>query len=172
MKFIETIFDDVFVVKPETISDERGVFIPLFSHNEFFKYVDFKPIESGVSHNLLRGTVRGLHYQVAPFAQAKLVRCAKGRIFDAVVDLATFKWFGVELKENEMIYIPNNYAHGFQTLVDDSIVEYLSDGYYNPLHEKGLLWNDPDIGIEWTIKEGIIISEKDKNLVPSKYRGR
>jgi dTDP-4-dehydrorhamnose 3,5-epimerase len=114
--------------------------------------------------------LRGLHFQIEPFAQSKLVRCIKGEIFDVAVDIRpgskTFrKWFGVILSEENrrILYIPKGFAHGFVVLSEVAEVEYKVDNFYSPEHERGIIWNDPDIGIEWPI-DNPILSEKDAKL--------
>jgi dTDP-4-dehydrorhamnose 3,5-epimerase len=131
--------------------------------------IEFAPAQSSISYNRLKGTLRGIHYQSAPYQEHKLVRCARGAIFDVMIDLRpespTYKaWFGVELTaaNHRMLYIPKDFAHGFQTLVDDTEVLYLMSDAYNSASERGIRWNDPAFAIAWPTDVSII-SEKDRN---------
>jgi dTDP-4-dehydrorhamnose 3,5-epimerase len=118
------------------------------------------------------GTIRGLHFQTPPHAQAKLVRVLRGAVYDAAVDLRdaspTYgRWCGARLtaEGGEQIYVPRGFAHGYCTLEPDTVVAYKVDGYYAPQSEAGLMWNDPDIGIDWTVPANdILVSEKDSKL--------
>jgi dTDP-4-dehydrorhamnose 3,5-epimerase len=120
------------------------------------------------SRNAQRGTLRGMHYQLPPFEETKLVRCSVGAVFDVVVDLRpeseTFKhWYGLKLEASEggMMYVPRRFAHGYQSLVEDTEVMYMTSQFYDPASERGLRWNDPVLGIKWPIAEPIL-SEKDR----------
>lgn len=157
------------VIEPTVFYDQRGYFV------ETYNYQDFK--EQGLSMQFVqdnqsmsvRGVLRGLHYQ-KQYPQGKLVRCIRGRVFDVAVDLrvssATFgKWFGVELSEEnkKQFYIPQGFAHGFLVLSKEAEFAYKCTDFYHPGDEGGLAWNDPEIGVEWPIEEGmeLVISEKD-----------
>ena len=168
MIFSETKLKGSFVIQLEKIIDERGFFARSWDE-EVFKKNGCNPrlVQCNVSFNNKKGTLRGLHYQEPPHQEAKLVRCTKGRIFDVIVDLRETsstmnQWFGVELSENnnKMLYIPEGFAHGFQTLEDDSEVFYQMSEFYFPELAKGKRWNDPSFNIAWPIKVPII-SEKD-----------
>lgn len=129
--------------------------------------IDF--IQDNQSMSATKGTLRGLHFQLNPKAQTKLVRCTKGSIYDVAVDIRqgspTFgKWFGIELtaENNKQLLIPQGFAHGFMTLTDDAEVQYKCDNLYSPEHDGGILWNDPEIGIEWPLEITPVLSEKDE----------
>lgn len=171
MNFIETEIEDLYIVELNKIGDERGFFARAWCEKEFSgKNLTSRMVQANTSYSKDKGTLRGLHYQVAPHQEAKLMRCIKGAIFDVAVDLRpdskTYKkWFGVDLTESnrKMLFIPEGCAHGYQTLVEDAEVFYMSSAYYAPEAERGVLWNDPAIGIEWPITDNLNITEKDKN---------
>jgi dTDP-4-dehydrorhamnose 3,5-epimerase len=168
MKFCKTNIKDVYVIEPETYTDERGKFSRIYCRKEFQSInVDKNFVQVNHSFTLKKGTIRGLHLQKYPREEAKLVKCIYGKVFDVVVDLrhdsATYlKWVSAELsKENmKMIYIPEGCAHGFQTLEDNSEMIYLHSEYYSPEHESRIYYNDEQIGIEWPL-EVTKISVKD-----------
>jgi len=129
-----------------------------------------KMVQANVSFNHRKGTLRGMHYQAAPHREVKLVRCVRGALYDVIVDLrpdsVTYKnWLGVELNQDNgrMLYVPQGFAHGFQTLVEDTAVDYLVSEFYTPQAERGLRWNDPVFAIEWPEVGNRTISEKDRN---------
>ncbi len=165
MIFTETKLAGAFVIEPERRADERGFFARTFCKQEFEVHgLNPKVLQCNVSFNKRKGTLRGMHYQAAPFAEAKLVRCTSGSIYDVIIDLrpasATFKqYFAVELsaENRRMLYIPENFAHGFQTLQDDTEVFYQMAQGYSAEHARGVRWNDPAFGIEWPKDERIII---------------
>lgn len=169
MIFKETKIKGVFVVKPERFEDARGFFAPSFSAREFeARGLASRFVENNISFNKRRGTLRGLHYQAAPYGQAKLVRCTSGAIFDVAVDLRrespTFRqWVGVELsaRNHLMLYVPGELAHGFQTLEDNAEVFYQVSDFYHPESYCGLRWNDPAFRIKWPAAEELIIIERD-----------
>ncbi|MFQ5449803.1 MAG: dTDP-4-dehydrorhamnose 3,5-epimerase [Nitrospinaceae bacterium] len=169
MKVTKTELDAVLIIEPEVHRDSRGFF--------YESYVKRKYQERGIADDFVqdnhslskKGALRGLHYQEEP-GQAKLVRVTHGEVFDVVVDVrknspSFGKWIGVCLSEGNrlQIYIPIGFAHGFCTLSDTAELLYKCSDYYNPAGERGIRWNDPDIGIEWPIQNPIL-SEKDKNL--------
>jgi len=167
MKFTETKLEGVYVIEPDRFEDERGFFAPSFSRREFeARGLVGQFVESNISYNFRRGTLRGLHYQAAPHGQAKLVRCTRGAIFDVAVDLRpgskTFRqWFALELTaENHlMLYLPGDLAHGFQTLEDETEVFYQVSGFYHPESYEGLRWDDPAFRIEWPdVSERIMLA--------------
>jgi dTDP-4-dehydrorhamnose 3,5-epimerase len=168
--FTETKLAGAFVIEPERRADERGFFARTFCKQEFEVHgLNPKVLQCNVSCNKRKGTLRGMHYQAAPFAEAKLVRCTSGSIYDVIIDLrpasATFKqYFAVELsaENRRMLYIPENFAHGFQTLQDDTEVFYQMAQGYSAEHARGVRWNDPAFGIEWPEDERIII-QRDQN---------
>lgn len=156
------------VVDIKPISDIRGFFARAFCVHEFEKAgIDPKIAQCNISFNKKAGTLRGLHYQASPFAEGKLVRCTRGAIFDVAEDVrqdsATYlQWFGLELSadNHRMLCIPKGFAHGFQTLVDDSEVFYMASEFYHPESEKGLRWDDPKLAIDWPLSKPTL-SDKD-----------
>jgi dTDP-4-dehydrorhamnose 3,5-epimerase len=170
MKIIKTPIEGLLVLEPKVFEDARGYFLESF-HQQRYR-------EAGITTDFVqdneskstRGVIRGLHYQLNPFAQAKLVRVIEGCVFDVAVDLrqesATFgKWFGVELSGNnkKQLFIPIGFAHGFSVLSETAVFSYKCDNYYSPQHERGILYNDPNLNIDWRIPEAeAVISEKDK----------
>jgi dTDP-4-dehydrorhamnose 3,5-epimerase len=166
----ETGIEGAFVAAPERFDDERGFFARAWSEREFAERgVAAHFIEGNVSHNVRRGTLRGMHYQAAPHGQAKLVRCTRGRIYDVGVDLRpdspTFRrWVGAELSaENRlMLYLPAEFAHGYLTLEDDTEVYYLVDNVFAPDSARGARWDDPAFRIEWPDAGSLIINERDR----------
>ncbi len=170
MKFIKTTLNDAYVIEPEKRSDERGFFARVFCLNEFKDQgLDINIVQANVNFSVHKGTLRGMHYQNAPYQEDKIVRCTKGSVFDVIIDIredsSTFKkWFGIELSENnhKALFVPKGFAHGFVTLEDNSEVNYLVTQFYTPSAEGGVRYNDPEFKIEWPIKP-IIISDKDAN---------
>jgi len=171
MIFTETILKGAFIVEPEKIKDQRGFFARAWCKKEFEDHgLSLSWVQNNISFNLKRYTLRGMHYQSTPFEEAKLVRCTRGAIFDVMIDLRpdspTFlKWVGLELHSGnfKMLYIPENFAHGYLTLNDNTEVFYQVSKPYSPGHERGLRWNDPAFGIHWPIKGHPLISDKDRN---------
>ncbi|MDT4969336.1 MAG: dTDP-4-dehydrorhamnose 3,5-epimerase [Acidobacteriota bacterium] len=164
MEFIPTKLKGAFIIEPIRLEDERGFFARTWSQREW-EAQDLNPrlVECNISFNRKKGTLRGLHYQAAPDAQAKLVRCTLGSVYDVIVDLrpdsATFKkWFAAELtaENRRMLYVPEGLAHGFQTLEDDSEVFYQMSAYYAPESAAGIRWNDPAFGVEWPLPVEVI----------------
>lgn len=171
MLFIETKLKGVFVIELEKYSDDRGFFSRAWCQKEFKEQgINSRFVQANIGFSKNSGTIRGIHYQIAPFEEAKLVRCIRGAIFDVVLDLRpelpSFKqWFGVELSDEnrKMLYVPEGCAHGYQTLVDNTEVFYQVSQVYSPESERGIRWNDPEFDIEWPIEEDLVISEKDQN---------
>jgi dTDP-4-dehydrorhamnose 3,5-epimerase len=171
MKFTETMLKGAFVIEPERIEDERGFFARTFCRREFDVHdLDSSLLQCSISFNRKRGTLRGMHYQVAPYREAKLVRCTRGAIYDVIVDLRagsrTFRqWVAVELSADNrlMLYIPEGLAHGFQTLRDETEVFYQISEFYSVECASGVRWNDPAFCIKWPIANPII-SARDQNL--------
>lgn len=173
MKVIDTSIPDVKIIEPAVFGDERGFFMETWNHKKFEELVTGKPI-SFVQDNhskSSRGVLRGMHYQLAPYEQGKLVRCVKGAVYDVAVDVRrpskTFgNWVGVKLtSENKrQLWIPEGFAHGFVTLVDETEFLYKTTNYYMPEYERGIQWNDKNLGVEWpeSIVKDIILSKKDK----------
>lgn len=168
MIFVETELSGALVVEPERLADGRGFFARTFCREELqSRGIDFQVAQCDVSFNQTKGTVRGMHYQLAPHAEAKLVSCRKGAIYDVIIDLRpgspTFKrWAAVELSEENrrILYIPKGFAHGFQTLVDESEVFYMMSELFYPECAGGVRWNDPLFRIRWPLPVSAI-SEKD-----------
>lgn len=168
--FTETKVKGAFLIEPEKFEDERGFFARSFSQKEFSDHgLHAQFVEAGISFNLRRHTVRGMHYQAAPNAQAKLVRCTRGAIYDALIDLRpdspTYKqWDGYELsaKNHLMLYIPEGCAHGYQTLADNTELFYQLSAAYAPANERGVRWNDPAFGIIWPATDGVILKDRDR----------
>ena len=167
-EFIKQRIEDVILIKPKVFGDNRGFFMESYKKSDFFENgitVEFNQDNHSKSK---KGVLRGLHYQEAPFGQAKLVRCARGRIYDVAVDLRKdSKTFGqyvkVELSEENknMLYIPEGFAHGFVVLSDEAELLYKASGEYAPQADRGVLWCDEDINISWDIDFKPILSEKD-----------
>lgn len=167
--FVETFLKGAFVIDLEKREDDRGFFARAFCQREFAEHgLEVQVAQCNISFNERKGTLRGMHYQVSPFEEAKLVRCTRGSIYDVIIDLRgdsrTFgRPFGVELtaRNRRMLYIPREFAHGFQTLEHDTEVFYQMSQYYSAEHSRGVRWNDPAFGIEWPPDERII-SERDQ----------
>lgn len=171
MIFKETDLSNVFVIELELVEDNRGFFARCFCEKEFEEHsIYFKTMQCNISYNKQKGTLRGLHYQTAPYYEAKLVHCIKGSIYDVIVDLRenskTFKkWISVELSEmnKKMIYIPERFAHGFLTLEDDTEVFYQMSEFYHQEYARGVRWDDKSFNVKWPYMEKYIISNKDQN---------
>ena len=169
MKFLETSLKDACIIDIEPIEDKRGLFARTWCKREFEAHsLNPEIVQCNISFNIKKGTLRGMHYQTKPFEEAKLVRCTRGAIFDVIIDLRadspTFKnWFAVELtdKNRKMLYIPERFAHGFQTLKDNTEVFYQMSEYYSPEHSRGIRWNDPSFSIQWP-EDKRIISKRDQ----------
>jgi len=169
MIFIETKLKGAFVIEPERFEDDRGFFARTWCKREFEAYgLNTNLVQCNISFNNITGTIRGMHYQANPFEEAKLVRCTRGAIWDVIIDLKadspTFKkWFAVELtaENRKMLYIPESFAHGFQTLKENTEVFYQMSEYYSPECSRGVRWNDPVFSIKWP-KDEIVISDKDR----------
>lgn len=171
MKFTETKLRGAYIVELETINDERGFFARSWCEKEFAEHgLNSKLVQCNISFNQKKGTLRGMHYQAKPYEEAKLVRCTQGAIYDVIIDIRqdspTFKqWLGIELtaENRQMLYIPEGFAHGFQTLVDNTEVFYQMSEFYYAESARGIRWGDPQIGIKWLITDNLIISEKDQS---------
>lgn len=170
MKFIETPLSGAYVIELECRSDERGFFARFFCEREFEVSGlnhDIKQINNSLSK--YAGTLRGLHYQKAPKAEDKIVRCIRGGLFDVIVDLRSesptyLQHFTIELtaENRKTLYVPKGFAHGFQTLCDDTEAFYLVTETYSSDHEAGLRYNDPALGIQWPM-EPVVLSDKDRS---------
>ncbi|MBN1481392.1 dTDP-4-dehydrorhamnose 3,5-epimerase [candidate division KSB1 bacterium] len=170
MEFIPTDIPDVCIIKPKLFGDDRGYFMETYKEPLFRAHgIDAYFVQDNMSSSI-RGTLRGLHYQLSPHAQGKLVRVLKGSVYDVAVDLRrgspTFsKWVGVELtEENKLsLWIPPGFAHGFYVLSDMAEFTYKCTHIYTPSAERGIIWNDQEIGIKWPMdKKPLILSDKDK----------
>jgi dTDP-4-dehydrorhamnose 3,5-epimerase len=169
--FRETSLKDVFIIEPERIEDERGFFARAWCKKEFEAH-GLNPcvVQINLSFSKKRSTLRGMHYQGVPHQEAKLFRCIRGAIYDVIIDLRPasptyLKWIGVELTADnrKMLYVPEGFAHGYQTLVDNTEVLYPVSQFYSPESERGVRWNDPTFGIEWPDRDNVVISQKDKS---------
>ncbi len=170
MRFQETTLPGVVIVKAEPTMDERGAFVRLYCPEEFGEaQIDFQSTQVNLSTNSSRYTLRGLHFQRAPYAEAKLVRCISGRAWDVAVDLRQGphfgKWQAFELDSATLdaVFLPEGVAHGFLTLAEDTSLLYQMGRSYVPGHAAGIRWDDPELAIEWPA-EPLVISEKDRNL--------
>ena len=162
--------EGLYVIEPTVFYDERGYFVETYNKNDFkAEGLDMVFVQDNQSMSC-KGVLRGLHYQ-KQYPQGKLVRVVRGAVFDVAVDLRTHsetygKWLGVELtaENKKQFYIPQGFAHGFLVLSDQAEFAYKCTDFYHPGDEGGLIWNDPDIGVDWPIEEGmnLIISEKDQ----------
>lgn len=169
MIFTATPIAGVWVVDLDRREDPRGWFARSWCVDEFASLgVVFRPVQANLSFNKTRGTLRGMHYQAAPHAESKLVRCSRGAFWDVALDLRpespSYKtWFGIELSalNGRGLFIPEGCAHGFQTLEDDSEVSYLMGAKYQPDAARGLRWNDPAFGIEWPLATEPLLSPRD-----------
>lgn len=167
-EFEKTQLPDVILVKPKIFGDTRGFFMETYKKTEFAKNgIDIEFVQDNHSKST-KGVLRGLHYQKEPKAQAKLVRCPYGKVFDVAVDIRKNspyfgKWTGAILSsENKhMLYIPEGFAHGFVVLSDEAELFYKASDEYSPEHDRGIKWNDPDINIDWGIDFKPLVSEKD-----------
>lgn len=173
MIFQETKLSGAFVIDLDRRKDERGFFARTFCQREFAEH-GLKPLiaQANVASNLRRGTLRGMHFQYPPAAETKLVRCTRGAVLDIIVDLRPesptyLHHVAVELNEDNMraLYVPERFAHGYQTLCDNTDTSYQVGEFYAPSAEGGLMYNDADLGLEWPLPVSII-SQKDQNFLP------
>ncbi|MDX2256969.1 MAG: dTDP-4-dehydrorhamnose 3,5-epimerase [Pseudanabaenaceae cyanobacterium bins.39] len=168
MKFLETKLKGAYVIELELISDHRGFFARSWCEQEFRdRGLNPNLVQCNISFNLQKGTLRGMHYQTKPHEEAKLVRCTQGSIYDVIIDIRpesdTFKsWFAIELSaaNRTMLYIPEGFAHGFQTLEDNTEVFYQMAEFFHPESAQGIRWDDPAFQVEW-ISDRQVISQKD-----------
>jgi dTDP-4-dehydrorhamnose 3,5-epimerase len=172
MRLEPLVLQGAFLVEPEPNVDERGLFVRTWSADEFAERgLVASWAQSSASYNRLAGTLRGLHYQAEPRAEAKLVRCTRGAVFDVIVDLrpgspTERRWVGLELTEDNRlgVYVPQGLAHGFQTLVDETELSYLISERYDANLARGVRWDDPSLAIAWPSCERSVISERDRTL--------
>ncbi len=170
MEVIHTAIDEVLILEPRVFGDARGYFFEAYSEREFCEKVCRTHFVQDNQSRSVYGVVRGLHYQLPPYAQAKLLRCICGRVLDVAVDIRrgspTFgKYVAVELtdRDHRQLFIPKGFAHGFAVLSDEAVIQYKCDSYYAPQAEGALMWNDPSIGIEWPVPaDRVILSDKDR----------
>ena len=170
MRVLETPLAGLKIIEPDRFDDNRGYYLKSFEKKAFRDQgIDFDIVQISHSFNAVKGTIRGVHFQVEPHAQAKLVFCGKGKVFDVALDLRkrspTYgEWFGVELTEEnkQILYIPKGFAHGFQTMEDNSELIYFISDVYSKEQESGVKWNDPTFAIKWPL-EPTVIADKDMN---------
>ena len=161
MKFLRTRLEGACVIELDRLEDERGFFARSFCRDEFAAHgLKASFVQCNISFNARRGTLRGLHYQASPYEEAKLVRCTRGAIFDVIVDIRkrsdTYRrWIGMELtaENRRMLYVPEGFAHGFQTLEDASEGFYQMSDMFRPEASCGVRWNDPALGIDWPLPD-------------------
>lgn len=169
MKFIETPLKGAFIIDLDPVEDERGFFARAGCRREFEAHgLTFQFVQCNISFNRKKGTLRGMHYQIKPHEEIKLVRCTRGAVYDVLVDLRpdspTFKqWAAVDLnaENRRMLYIPVGLAHGFQTLEENTELFYQMSAFYAAEAARGVRWNDPAFGIQWPAEEQVI-SDKDQ----------
>jgi dTDP-4-dehydrorhamnose 3,5-epimerase len=178
VRFTQTEIEGAWVIDPATHEDERGRFFRAWCAQEFAEQgINFKPVQANMGFSLRKGTVRGMHFQVGPALEAKLVRCTRGAMFDVVLDLRpdskTYgKWYGVELTADSgrMLYLPEACAHGYQTLKDRTEMHYMASHIYTPGSARGARFDDPAFQIHWPLAVSVI-SEQDRNW-PLSGRGQ
>jgi len=169
VKFTPLKLTGAYLIEPEALMDERGMFARTYCRKEFEACgLNSNMVQCSTSFNIRRGTLRGLHYRVAPHAEVKLVRCTRGAVYDVVVDLRpeslTFhQWCAIELTSDNrtMVYVPEGFAHGFETLEDSSEVFYQMSEFYEPAYERGIRWNESTFKFEWPF-EPVVISARDR----------
>jgi len=171
MEFVETSLKGAYLIKPKVFRDERGFFVESWNEKVFAENgIDAKFVQDNHSMSANMGVLRGLHFQLPPNAKAKLVRVTRGKVYDVIVDLRkdspTYgKWESFELSADNfnMLFVPRGFAHAFLTLEDNTEFMYKVDNFYAPESDSGIIWNDPDLNIDWPIKEPTL-SEKDGKL--------
>lgn len=170
MQFFETKLKGSYIIEFDKLEDERGFFARVFDIEKFKELgLNEKIIHCNISFSKAKGTIRGIHYQILPYAESKLIRCTKGKIFDVIIDLRSnsntyLQWISVQLDSSQynMLYVPEGFGHGFQTLDEDSEVFYQNSAVHMPQYERGIRFNDSTFQIDWPLNE-ITISDKDKN---------
>ena len=170
MKINKTLIEDLLIIEPQLFKDERGFFYESYNKKYLDEFISVVFVQENESKSN-KGVVRGLHFQIPPFEQNKLVKCINGNILDVTVDLRknskTYgKSFSIELssENNKQLFVPKGFAHGFQVLSENAIVSYKVDNYYNPKSESGIIWNDKDLSIDWNLDLKPILSKKDLKL--------
>ncbi len=174
MRFTETGVAGAWLIDPTPYEDDRGRFFRAWCSEEFAEHgINFLPVQANMGFSIRRGTVRGMHFQVEPALEAKLVRCTRGTMFDVVLDLRpnspTYgKWYGSELsaENGRMLYLPEGCAHGYQTLEDRTEMYYMTSQFYTPGAARGARFDDPAFSIRWPIAV-TVVSEQDRNWPPS-----
>ena len=174
MKINKTFIEDLLIIEPVLFKDERGFFYESYNKKNLDKIIKIAFVQDNESKSY-KGVVRGLHFQRPPFEQTKLVSCVSGKIFDVAVDLRTNsktygKSFSIELssENNKQLFVPKGFAHGFQVISDEAIVNYKVDEYYNPDSDCGIIWNDQNLLIDWNYDIKPILSDKDSKLISFK----
>jgi dTDP-4-dehydrorhamnose 3,5-epimerase len=180
MKFRGTSLKGAYIIELEPYFDDRGLFARTFCKDEFKRINHDKEfVQFNHSHTLKKGTFRGMHYQLPPYTETKLIRCIRGKVYDVIIDIregspTLLQYFGIELSDENMlsVYISDGFAHGFMTMEDNSDLIYHHTGYYTPGHEGGIRYNDPAIGIQWP-GEITTITEKDANypILDDRFKG-
>jgi dTDP-4-dehydrorhamnose 3,5-epimerase len=172
MKINKTYIEDLLIIEPQLFKDERGFFYESYNKNNLNSSIFFVQDNESKSY---KGVIRGLHFQAPPFEQTKLVRCVSGNILDVAVDLRTNsktfgKCFSIELssENNKQLFVPKGFAHGFQVLSEEAIVNYKVDNFYNPKYDSGIIWNDKDLLIDWNLDIKPVLSVKDLKLISFK----
>ena len=172
MKINKTFIEDLLIIEPQLFKDERGFFYESYNKKNLDKNIVF--VQDNESKSI-KGVIRGLHFQTPPFEQTKLVRCVSGNILDVAVDLRTNsktygKSFSIELssENNKQLLVPKGFAHGFQVLSEEAIVNYKVDNFYNPKSDSGIIWNDKDLSIDWNLDIKPVLSVKDLKLISFK----
>jgi dTDP-4-dehydrorhamnose 3,5-epimerase len=177
MKIIEKLFKGVFEIQLEPHEDHRGFFMRTYDNETFKKFgIHYEWVQENQSRSFREGILRGLHFQFPPHCETKLVRCVRGSVFDVYVDLRkdspTFgKWESVELSESNknLILIPRGFAHGFCTITEECEVLYKVDNVYQRPSESGIIWNDPDLKIDWPVKEPILSPKDERNITLAQF---
>ena len=174
MKISKTFINDLLIIEPQLYKDDRGFFYESYNKKKLNKNINNVFVQDNESKSK-KGVIRGLHFQSPPYEQTKLVRCVSGKILDVVVDLRTNsktygKSFSIELssKNNKQLFVPKGFAHGFQVLSEEAIVNYKVDNFYNPKYDSGIIWNDKDLSIDWHLDIKPILSAQDLKLMPLK----
>ena len=170
MIFRETKLNGAFIIEAEKHSDERGFFARAFCQNELKSFgLHSTFVQANIGFSSIKGTLRGIHYQIKPYQEAKFIRCTKGILFDVIVDLRkdskTYcQWLGVELnaENHNAIYMPEGFAHGYLTLKNNTEIFYMVSQFYEPNFERGIRWDDPTFSIDWPDISDMVISDKDK----------
>ncbi|HIU73367.1 MAG TPA: dTDP-4-dehydrorhamnose 3,5-epimerase [Candidatus Aphodousia faecipullorum] len=168
IKVLDTVLPEVKIIEPEVYGDHRGFFMESWNARDFSKALGEVRFVQDCHSKSTKGVIRGLHYQLAPYTQAKLVRCIEGTVYDVVVDIRKdsprFKaWFGIELSARNFrqLWIPEGFAHGFAVMTESAQVFYKTTQFWYPEYERVIAWNDPDLAIDWPIAETPNLSEKD-----------